>query len=412
MNDLTSERLANLMSYIKIDEVVKDYGSFVALQGVSLDVQEGEFVSLLGPSGCGKTSLLRSIAGLEDIQGGSITVSERLLSREGYTVPPERRNVGLIFQSYALWPHMTVFKNIAYGLKLHKWDKNRIADRVREVLSVVGLEGLDDRLPAQLSGGQMQRVAVARSIAATPSVLLFDEPLSNLDAKLRETMRFELRRIQKSVGTTAVYVTHDQAEAMVISDRIVLMNRGQIVQQGTARDLYETPESEFAAKFVGFSNLIPAAVDTLNSASAFSTYRIEGAGSARVPGRTRPGIASGEAVMLSVRPECIRIERPGNRGPSDSAVALPAKIRDIVYAGNLCDVFLDVDNLKVRAQVHPTEVDEFSAGDSVDAVFDGRSVWPVPRDGSMKDAIEDASSPDSLDALQANLGSGLTPTPM
>ena len=249
------------MSYIEIENVVKDYGTFVALRGISLDVQEGEFVSLLGPSGCGKTSLLRSIAGLEDIQGGSITVSDRLLSRKGYTVPPERRNVGLIFQSYALWPHMTVLKNIAYGLKLRKWDKNRIAARVKEVLGVVGLEGLENRLPSQLSGGQMQRVAVARSLAAAPGVLLFDEPLSNLDAKLRETMRFELRRIQKSVGTTAVYVTHDQGEAMVISDRIVLMNHGEIVQQGTARDLYETPESEFAAKFVGFSNLIPAVIE-------------------------------------------------------------------------------------------------------------------------------------------------------
>jgi iron(III) transport system ATP-binding protein len=398
------------MSYIKIDNVVKDYGTFVALRGISLDVQDGEFVSLLGPSGCGKTSLLRSLAGLEDIQGGSITVADRLLSREGYTVPPERRNVGLIFQSYALWPHMTVFKNIAYGLRLHKWDKNAISARVKEVLSIVGLEGLEDRLPAQLSGGQMQRVAVARSLAAAPGVLLFDEPLSNLDAKLRESMRFELRRIQKSVGTTAVYVTHDQAEAMVISDRIVLMNQGQIVQQGTARDLYETPESEFAAKFVGFSNLIPAYVETVGATSALSTYRLDGAGSPLVPGRVRPGISRGEAVMLSVRPESIRIERPGDVESTDAVVALAGKVRDIVYAGNLCDVFLAVGEFKVRAQVHPNQVEGFSAGDMVSAVFDARSVWPVPKEGAEQDAEGQADLDDSSTVLEPDLANGLAPT--
>ncbi len=396
------------MSYIKIDNVVKDYGTFVALRGVSLDVEEGEFVSLLGPSGCGKTSLLRSLAGLEDIQGGSITVSDRILSRKGYTVPPERRNVGLIFQSYALWPHMTVFKNIAYGLKLRKWDKKRIAARVEEVLGVVGLEGLEDRLPAQLSGGQMQRVAVARSLAAAPGVLLFDEPLSNLDAKLRETMRFELRRIQKSVGTTAVYVTHDQAEAMVISDRIVLMNHGEIVQQGTARELYETPESEFAAKFVGFSNLIPAAVESVGGSSTFSTYRVDGAGSWLVPGKVRPDIPNGTAVMLSVRPECIRVARPGDVATADSVVALPAKVRDIVYAGNLCDVFLAVGEFKVRAQVHPSQVEGFGAGDDVSAVFSAKSVWPVIRDANEPEVGEGADETAALP--EPDVTSGLAPT--
>jgi ABC-type Fe3+/spermidine/putrescine transport system ATPase subunit len=380
------------MSYIKIDNVVKDYGTFVALRGISLDVNEGEFVSLLGPSGCGKTSLLRAIAGLEDIQGGSITVGDRVLSQKGSTVPPERRNVGLIFQSYALWPHMTVYKNIAYGLKLHKWDANRIADRVREVLAVVGLEGMEDRLPSQLSGGQMQRVAVARSIAAAPGVLLFDEPLSNLDAKLRETMRFELRRIQKAVGTTAVYVTHDQAEALVISDRIVLMNAGRIVQQGTARELYETPESEFAAKFVGFSNLIPAVVESTGGARAVAGYRVDGAGSPLVPGKARADVARGEKVMLSVRPESIRVERHGAVITNDAVAALPATVKEIVYAGNLCDVFLDVDEYSVRAQVNPYSVEGFAAGDRVSAVFDARSVWPVPRDpDSASTAVEDAA---------------------
>jgi iron(III) transport system ATP-binding protein len=400
------------MSQIKIDNVVKDYGTFLALRGISLDVHEGEFVSLLGPSGCGKTSLLRSVAGLEDIQGGSITVSDRLLSRKGYTVPPERRNVGLIFQAYALWPHMTVFKNIAYGLKLRKWDRNRIAARVREVLGVVGLEGLEGRLPSQLSGGQMQRVAVARSLAAAPGVLLFDEPLSNLDAKLRETMRFELRRIQKNVGTTAVYVTHDQAEAMVISDRIVLMNHGEIVQQGTARDLYETPESEFAAKFVGFSNLIPAVTETAGSTSALATYRIDGAGLRGVSGRARPGVSAGEAVMLSVRPESIRIERPGDVAASDAVGVLPARVRDVVYAGNLCDVFLNVGEFKVRAQVHPGRIEGFAPGDEASAVFDARSVWPVPRDAISENAEGKDAGDASPTAPIPDVAGGLAPTAM
>jgi iron(III) transport system ATP-binding protein len=380
------------MSYIKIDNVVKDYGTFVALRGISLDVKEGEFVSLLGPSGCGKTSLLRAIAGLEDIQGGSITVGDRVLSQKGSTVPPERRNVGLIFQSYALWPHMTVYKNIAYGLKLHKWDSNRIADRVGEVLAVVGLEGMEGRLPSQLSGGQMQRVAVARSIAAAPGVLLFDEPLSNLDAKLRETMRFELRRIQKAVGTTAVYVTHDQAEALVISDRIVLMNAGRIVQQGTARELYEAPESEFAAKFVGFSNLIPAVVESTGGASAVAGYRLDGADSPLVPGKARADVTRGEKVMLSVRPESIRIEPPGAVTTNDAVAALPATVNEIVYAGNLCDVFLNVGEYSVRAQVHPLSMEGFVASDRVSVVFGARSVWPVPRDSdSSTTAVDDAA---------------------
>ena len=362
------------------------------LRGISLDVEEGEFVSLLGPSGCGKTSLLRAIAGLEDIQGGSITVVTGCCPR---TVPrclPERRNVGLIFQSYALWPHMTVYKNIAYGLRLRKWDKNRIADRVREVLAVVGLEGMEDRLPSQLSGGQMQRVAVARSIAAAPGVLLFDEPLSNLDAKLRETMRFELRRIQKAVGTTAVYVTHDQAEALVISDRIVLMNKGQIVQQGTARDLYETPETEFAAQFVGFSNLIPAVVEATGTGGGVAQYRIDGAGSPLVAGKARPGLANRDKVMLSVRPEAIRIERPSDVAPSDAVVALTTTIAEIVYAGNLCDVFLKVGEFNVRAQVLPSAVARFAAGEQVNAVFNTGTVWPVPRDpDAAVDADEEAA---------------------
>ena len=398
------------MSYLHIDQVTKDYGTYLALREISLDVKEGEFVSLLGPSGCGKTSLLRSIAGLEDIQGGSITVDNRLFSKKGYTMPPESRHVGLIFQSYALWPHMTVFKNIAYGLKLHGWKRTEIKRRVTEVLELVGLEGLEGRLPAQLSGGQMQRVAVARSLAATPALLLFDEPLSNLDAKLRENMRFELRRIQREVGTTAVYVTHDQSEAMVISDRIVLMNEGRIVQDGTAQDLYERPESAFAAKFLGFSNFIPARVDDVSSTDGFATFLLDLPGGGVVRGATREGLKRGDLVDLSIRPESVRVCDRGTDAAIDSrrgSVRLPASVTDMVYAGNVCDVFLDFSGKRIRAQLVPADYARLTVGGAVDMVFEPQSVWPVPRDSEGEPV--DESEVDSEASFEPVV-EGLTPT--
>ena len=398
------------MSYLKIDNVTKDYGTFLALRGISLNVEEGEFVSLLGPSGCGKTSLLRSIAGLEDIQGGTISVGDRMFSKKGYTMPPESRHVGLIFQSYALWPHMTVFKNIAYGLKLHGWKRADIKRRVTEVLEIVGLEGLDSRLPAQLSGGQMQRVAVARSIAATPTLLLFDEPLSNLDAKLRETMRFELRRIQREVGTTAVYVTHDQSEAMVISDRIILMNEGVIVQDGTAQDLYERPESAFAAKFLGFSNFLPACVDNVSATDGSAVFRLDLPGGGVLKGAAREGLKRGDLVDLSVRPESIQVVDRGSGAETDSgrcAVRLPASVTDMVYAGNVCDVFLDFVGTRIRAQVTPMDFARLDIGGGVDMVFEPQSVWPVPR--ATTGDVVDESEVDAEPSVEPVI-KGLTPT--
>ncbi len=377
--------------------VRKTYGDYLALRDFTLDVEEGEFVSLLGPSGCGKTSLLRAIAGLEDIHGGSIVVNGKLLSKNGFTMAPERRNMGLIFQSYALWPHMTVFKNIAYGLKLRKWDRKDIARRVREVLEVVGLEGMEKRLPSELSGGQMQRVAVARSLAPNPAVLLFDEPLSNLDAKLRESMRFELRRIQKEVGTTAIYVTHDQAEAMVISDRIILMSKGAIMQEGTAKDLYERPTTSFAAKFLGFSNLLPARVEADADADGIGSLRVDGFGGTTVPGMVGNGMRAGDEVTISIRPEAIHVEPRGAGSHRDGVITLPGTVSDLVYAGNLCDAFVDMAGTQLRAQLLPIELSQLSVGDQVNAVFDARSVWTVAEqthpDAARPSEAENAVSP-------------------
>ncbi len=389
------------MSYIKIDDVAKKYNDYVALKGFSLSIKEGEFVSLLGPSGCGKTSLLRAIAGLEDIHGGSISVNNQLMSRSGYTMAPERRNLGLIFQSYALWPHMTVFKNIAYGLKLRRWDRKDIKRRVEQVLDVVGLEGLEHRLPSELSGGQMQRVAVARSLAPEPAVLLFDEPLSNLDAKLRETMRFEIRRIQKEVGTTAIYVTHDQAEAMVISDRIILMDKGQIVQEGTARDLYERPTTSFAARFLGFSNLLPARVAEPADRDGIGMLNVDAVPDTPVPGLVGQRSQVGDRVTVSIRPEAVSVTPAHGTEHliGDAQVKLPGKVTDLVYAGNLCDAFVDVGGTPIRAQLRPVDLAQLALGDEVHVSFDRRSVWAVSdephgnrgRDGSTADSASESS---------------------
>ncbi len=397
------------MSDIQIDEVVKQYAGHTALRGISLDVAEGELVALLGPSGCGKTTLLRSIAGLEDIHGGSISIKGKVMSRANYTMAPEQRRVGLIFQSYALWPHMTVFKNLAYGLKLNGWKKQDIGPRVAEVLKVVGLTGLDSRYPSQLSGGQMQRVAVARSIATNPSVLLFDEPLSNLDAKLRESMRIELRRIQKEVGTTAVYVTHDQAEAMVISDRIVLMNNGEIVQQGTAQELYETPQTVFAARFLGFSNLLAAKAHRSHGGD-LAPFSFENTQLPPILGRARADVIQGDRVHLSVRPEAIRILKGDDAtgGAEDGVVRLPATVIDVIYAGNICDVFMDARGISLRAQVTPAELAKLSVGDGVVAAFDSSSVWPVPAD----DEAVKMEEPELVDASSPLRESASVPTPV
>ena len=246
------------MNKIEVNHITKKYGDVVAVDDVSFYVEQGEILSLLGPSGCGKTTVLRSIAGLEDIDDGEILLDGKVITSpsKGVFVSPERRLLGLVFQSYALWPHMRVRDNIAYGLQVRKFPKKEIDKRVKDTLETVGLSGLEDRYPSQLSGGQQQRVALARNLAYEPRVLLLDEPLSNLDMKVRERMRGELHVLLKRIGITGVYVTHDQEEAFVMSDRIILMNAGKIAQEASPRSLYEEPDSSFAAEFIGRANVI------------------------------------------------------------------------------------------------------------------------------------------------------------
>ncbi len=289
------------MAFLTLERVSKEFGTFTAVRDVNLKIEKGEFVSLLGPSGCGKTTTLQMIAGLVEPTQGRISLDGRDITYE----KPNRRGLGVVFQSYALFPHMTVTQNVAFGLEMRRVPQAERTERVREALSLVQLSAYADRYPRQLSGGQRQRVAIARALVIAPPVLLLDEPLSNLDAKLREEMQFELRRIQRKVGTTTIMVTHDQAEALSISDRVVVMEGGQMTQVDAPFRLYEQPSNAFISSFVGKTNLLPG---TWRSTEKGGAVEIEGTSLAA----NAPGISSGASVTLSIRPEKIMLREAGS----------------------------------------------------------------------------------------------------
>ncbi len=301
---------------LRIDGVSKRFahrvkGEVYAVREVRLDVRPGEFLTLLGPSGCGKTTTLRMIAGFETPDAGRIFFGDNDVT----ALPANQRDIGFVFQNYALFPHLSVFENVAYGLRVRGRTDAEIAKSVGDVLGLVGLGGYDQQFSGQLSGGEQQRVALARAIVIQPSVLLFDEPLSNLDAKLRVQMRQEIRDLQRRLGITTVYVTHDQEEAMAVSDRIVVMDRGRVMQEGTAEDLYHRPASQFVAQFVGRVNLLPGRV----AAIAGGTMTIEALGTTLSTTTGSTGLAPGAAVRLVVRPEAIEILR-AESGPLHATV--------------------------------------------------------------------------------------------
>lgn len=270
---------------ISIENVSKQFSGKVVLEDISIHVEKSSLIALLGPSGCGKTTLLNALAGLVDIDGGRIAIGDTLYSERGYTLPPEQRKIGMVFQDFALWPHMNVYENVAFGLKVQKVPRARIRERVLEVLQVVRMSGFEKRFPHQLSGGQKQRVAIARALASEPAVILMDEPLSSLDAKLREEMRWQLMEIIRKSGITTIYVTHDQVEALTMADKIILLNQGRVEQEGTPIELYHSPKTEFCASFIGTSNLLPsrivkhmgewATVDVLGLPSVASVHEVE-----------------------------------------------------------------------------------------------------------------------------------------
>ena len=334
------------MNVLTVNDLHLDYGSGATanpiLKGVSMHLQRGEVVALLGPSGSGKTTLLRAVAGLESPKAGTIDIGERRVfdgSRK-LELPAEARNLGLVFQSYALWPHKTVFDNVAYGLKLRKMTARDIEPKVREVLAQLGLGHLGERFPHQLSGGQQQRVAIARALVYNPPVILLDEPLSNLDAKLREEARAFLRELIVRLGLSALMVTHDQAEAMAISDRILLLNNGKIEQQGTPQSMYESPDTLFTAEFMGSNNRLPARVVARNGGAA--RVQVEGMAlnaTARGSGASDPDV---EASAL-IRVEEVRI----GRTPVDNGIQLP--LSTCMYLGDRWECLFKHGNASVRA---------------------------------------------------------------
>ena len=298
------------MSILKITSLNKKLGQNQILKDLSLEVQEGEIIALLGPSGSGKTTLLRCLAGLETPDQGSISLAGRDIfnATTGTVVPPEKRNMGLVFQSYALWPHKTVEQNVAFGLELRKMPRAEARQKVLQTLDRIGLQGLSDRLPGQLSGGQQQRVSLARAFVTDPVLLLLDEPLSNLDAKLREYARVWLREALKAVKMTAVFVTHDQSEAMAIADRIAVLHGGQLAQIATPQDLYENPNSLFIADFMGSPNILTGQV--LSTDHQEATVQV---GDSVVRARNQAGLGRGQACKVVLRPERLTIgERTAN----------------------------------------------------------------------------------------------------
>jgi len=327
---------------VELKGLGKRYGDAVAVDDVSLLIGHGQLVCLLGPSGCGKTTTLRLIAGFIEPSAGEIVVGGKVLSSLQRTVPPESRNMSMIFQSYALWPHMTVAENVAYGLRIRKMDKATIESKLKAILSTTRLEPLAERYPGELSGGQQQRVSLARALVVEPETLLLDEPLSNLDANLREEMRFEIRRLHDRYRYTTVYVTHDQAEAMTTADQIAVMNLGCIEQLGTPKEIYDAPRSVFVARFIGGSNILAGkALDSSRVAVAGGTLATTG----RV-------LATGEAVPVSIRQHEIVMSSTASTGPN----MLHGAVSRQVFLGAARDytVVLD-DKTELRVTAPPTQ---------------------------------------------------------
>lgn len=337
---------------VSFRNVKKMYGRDVlAVDDISLEIEPGKLVTLLGPSGCGKTTTLRMIAGLEMATEGQIFIGDVNVTK----LPATDRDVSMVFQSYALFPHMNVLENVSYGLKFSGFNKSETKERALAGLDLVGLDGYADRLPSELSGGQQQRVAVARALVLEPQVLLFDEPLSNLDAKLRRQVREEIREIQQNLGLTVVYVTHDQEEALAVSDRIVVMRNAQIAQEGSPRDLYELPNDAFVADFIGEANLIPCTVNAVDGETA--TVTIENY-THKLPSR---GMKAGSAT-LAVRPSRVELSAEG----SDNSIA--AKVAKATYVGSHMEYTIEAGFGRLFA-VSGDVTSVFTAGDAVAVSF-------------------------------------------
>ena len=340
------------MASVELRGLTKRFGSLAVVDDVSLRIDHGQLVCLLGPSGCGKTTTLRLIAGFLEPTNGEIHVGDRLVSSAARTLPPEQRKMSMIFQSYALWPHMTVAENIVYGLRLRKLDRDTIAKKLAAILGTTKLEPLAQRYPGELSGGQQQRVALARALIVEPETLLLDEPLSNLDANLREEMRFEIRRLHDQYRYTTVYVTHDQSEAMTTADLIAVMNGGKIEQLGTPEDIYDRPQSEFVARFIGASNIIKGvARDQDHVAFAGATLQVVGA-----------KLAAGQSASVAIRQHDIEL---ATQAPQNTPNSVPARVTRQVFLGATRDYLVELsDGTTLRVVTPPANL-----------VAEGAEVW-------------------------------------
>ena len=354
------------MPGVSLKGLSRRYGDVAAVKDLSLEVKPGELVALLGPSGCGKTTTLRLVAGFLAPEAGEIWVGDRCLSSSATVVPPERRRMAMIFQSYALWPHMTVAQNVGYGLRFKRSLAGAERDRkVTEMLRVVQLAGYEARYPGELSGGQQQRVAVARALVVEPEILLLDEPLSNLDANLREEMRFEIRRLHEAFGITTLYVTHDQAEAMVISDRIAVLDRGRVAQVGTADEVFLRPRTRFVAEFIGKTNLVEGvavAADTI----AVGSLRLRVASA---------GLASGARVAVSIRPHDIALASPGSGATGVNA--LRGTVQRASFLGDSVDCQVRVAESDVVLRVAAPAAHRVRPGEAVGLSIDPASCVPL-----------------------------------
>ena len=343
------------MPGVAIKSLTRHYGDVAAVDALSLDVKPGELVALLGPSGCGKTTTLRLVAGFLAPEAGEIWVGDRCLSSPASVVPPERRRMAMFFQSYALWPHMTVAQNVAYGLRFKRALTRAAREaKVSEMLRVVQLAGYERRYPGELSGGQQQRVAVARALVVEPEILLLDEPLSNLDANLREEMRFEIRRLHEAFGITTLYVTHDQAEAMVISDRIAVLQRGRVTQIGTADELFHQPRTRFVAEFIGKTNVLDGTAVAANRV-------VRGPLTLQV---AQGGLVVGAPVALSIRPH--QIELVAHTEPR----AIRGTVQRVSFLGEAVDYQVALEGIDAVLRVTASSLKRLRVGDAVGLTID------------------------------------------
>ena len=356
---------------IVLHDIVKRFGALEAVSHVSLDIGAGELFTLLGPSGCGKTTILRLIGGFHEPDRGEIYFSGKNVTG----IPPYERNIGMVFQNYALWPHMTIFDNIAYGLKLKKVTRGKIGEKVAHALNLVNLKGLEKRYPGQLSGGQQQRVALARALVLNPDVLLLDEPLSNLDAKIRLQVRAEIRKLQKELAITTVYVTHDQEEALTLSDRIAVIEQGRLLQIGTPWDLYERPANPFVADFIGINNLIPgqlqAKAETRGSVTVKTAIGI-------FLSETDTRLETGDRCMICVRPETASI---GEMGPAEEHVnRILGTVSFASFIGNTIRYDVEIgEGLIFRVDVqNPRDHKPYAIGEGVTVTFSAKTTLAIP----------------------------------